>query len=56
LGRILQRESVSKEMKQAFDKIRPRLLDMLKCSSKKDVLSLFLELDESDATQIAGTV
>jgi hypothetical protein len=56
LGRILQRERVSQEMKEAFEMIRPRLLATLKRNSKKEIQSLFLELDECDATQITGTV
>ncbi len=56
LGRILHRERVSQEMKQAFEMIRPRLLATLKCNTKKEIQSLFLKLDECDATQIAGTV
>ena len=56
LGRILQRERVSQEMKEAFEMIRPRLLTTLKRNSKKEIQSLFLKLDECDATQITGTV
>ena len=56
LGRILQRERVSQEMKEAFDMVRPQLSVTLKRTTKKQIQPLFLEMDECDTTQITGTV